>query len=69
VTSLLVGVVVSRPGNHRDRDARISRRSDRPPSLTAEETGRVDAVLLQHDQHPDNPDRAGCAYLATCRWP
>jgi hypothetical protein len=40
----------------------------RPPSLTAEETGRVDAVLLQHDQHPDNLDRAGCAYLATCRW-
>lgn len=41
----------------------------RPPSLTAEEMGRVDAVLLPHDQHPDNLDRAGYAYLATCRWP
>ena len=40
----------------------------RPPSLTAEEMGRVDAVLLLHDQHPDNLDRAGCAYLARCRW-
>lgn len=28
------------------------------------ELGRVDAVLLSHDQHPDNLDRLGRAYLA-----
>lgn len=30
----------------------------------AAEVGRVDAVLLSHDQHPDNLDRAGRAYLS-----
>ncbi|QLJ03101.1 MBL fold metallo-hydrolase [Streptomyces sp. NEAU-sy36] len=32
------------------------------PSLTAAEVGAVDAVLLSHDQHPDNLDAAGRAY-------
>jgi L-ascorbate metabolism protein UlaG (beta-lactamase superfamily) len=35
------------------------------PAVTAEAIGPVDAVLLSHDQHPDNLDRAGRAYLAT----
>jgi L-ascorbate metabolism protein UlaG (beta-lactamase superfamily) len=30
-----------------------------------EEVGPVDAVLLSHDQHPDNLDRSGREYLAT----
>ncbi|KPI22102.1 hypothetical protein OK074_7216 [Actinobacteria bacterium OK074] len=34
------------------------------PALAAAEVGRVDAVLLSHDQHPDNLDRAGRAYAA-----
>ena len=33
------------------------------PALAAEEIGAVDAVLLSHDQHFDNLDRAGRAFL------
>jgi L-ascorbate metabolism protein UlaG (beta-lactamase superfamily) len=33
------------------------------PALTPTELGPVDAVLLSHDQHPDNLDAAGRAYL------
>ena len=32
------------------------------PALSAAEVGAVDAVLLSHDQHPDNLDAAGRAY-------
>ena len=32
------------------------------PALTAVRVGEVDAVLLSHDQHADNFDRAGKAY-------
>jgi L-ascorbate metabolism protein UlaG (beta-lactamase superfamily) len=32
------------------------------PSLTVAEVGAVDAVLLSHDQHPDNLDAAGRTY-------
>jgi L-ascorbate metabolism protein UlaG (beta-lactamase superfamily) len=35
-----------------------------PPALTPAEVGRIDAVLLSHDQHPDNLDRLGREYLA-----
>jgi L-ascorbate metabolism protein UlaG (beta-lactamase superfamily) len=34
------------------------------PALTADEVGAIDAVLLSHDQHADNLDRSGRAYLA-----
>lgn len=36
-----------------------------PAAMRAEELGAVDAVLLSHDQHPDNLDRSGRAFLAT----
>jgi L-ascorbate metabolism protein UlaG (beta-lactamase superfamily) len=36
-----------------------------PPVLTAADLGTVDLVLLSHDQHPDNLDDAGRAFLAT----
>ncbi|MEU9829587.1 MBL fold metallo-hydrolase [Micromonospora chersina] len=36
----------------------------RGPALPAAALGAVDAVLLSHDQHPDNLDRAGRALLA-----
>jgi L-ascorbate metabolism protein UlaG (beta-lactamase superfamily) len=36
-----------------------------PPAWSAEQVGRVDAVLLSHDQHPDNLDAAGRQFLAT----
>ncbi|GAA2088254.1 MBL fold metallo-hydrolase [Pseudolysinimonas kribbensis] len=35
------------------------------PALTPEQVGAVDVVLLSHDQHPDNLDAAGRAFLAT----
>jgi L-ascorbate metabolism protein UlaG (beta-lactamase superfamily) len=35
-----------------------------PAALTPDEVGEVDAVLLSHDQHPDNLDDAGRAFLA-----
>jgi L-ascorbate metabolism protein UlaG (beta-lactamase superfamily) len=34
------------------------------PALSADQIGAVDAVLLSHDQHADNLDTAGRAYLA-----
>ena len=37
------------------------------PSLSSAEVGRIDAVLLSHDQHFDNLDRAGRAFLASVK--
>ena len=34
------------------------------PAMSAETVGSVDAVLLSHDQHADNLDHSGKAYLA-----
>lgn len=34
-----------------------------PPGLHPADIGRVDAVLLSHDQHPDNLDTSGRAFL------
>jgi L-ascorbate metabolism protein UlaG (beta-lactamase superfamily) len=36
-----------------------------PAAAGADEIGAVDAVLLSHDQHPDNLDRSGREFLAT----
>ncbi len=37
------------------------------PAMTAEAVGDIDAVLLSHDQHSDNLDRSGKAFLAKAR--
>lgn len=37
------------------------------PARTAAALGRVDVVLLSHDQHADNLDAAGSAFLPTAR--
>ena len=37
------------------------------PALSADAIGEVDAVLLSHDQHSDNLDNAGRAFLARAR--
>jgi L-ascorbate metabolism protein UlaG (beta-lactamase superfamily) len=37
------------------------------PIVTPQEIGSVDAVLLSHDQHPDNLDDLGRDFLATSR--
>ncbi|TQF01185.1 MBL fold metallo-hydrolase [Kitasatospora acidiphila] len=36
-----------------------------PTAITPAELGPVDAVLLSHDEHPDNLDTSGRAFLAT----
>jgi L-ascorbate metabolism protein UlaG (beta-lactamase superfamily) len=38
-----------------------------PPALSAEEVGPIDAVLLSHDQHADNLDVSGHAFLPRAR--
>lgn len=40
-------------------------RKTMPSPVAPEELGPVDAVLLSHDQHPDNLDRAGRAFVAS----
>jgi L-ascorbate metabolism protein UlaG (beta-lactamase superfamily) len=37
------------------------------PALGAEAIGEVDAVLLSHDQHADNLDHSGKAFLARAK--
>ena len=39
-------------------------RTTAPSTLSAAEVGRVDAVLLSHDQHADNLDHGGREFLA-----
>ncbi len=36
-----------------------------PPAVAVADVGHLDAVLLSHDQHPDNLDQAGRTLLAT----
>ncbi|WP_395107788.1 MBL fold metallo-hydrolase [Actinomadura sp. SCN-SB] len=49
------------PGDHPIGDRALTKTM--PPSAGPGEVGPVDAVLLSHDQHPDNLDRSGRAYL------
>jgi L-ascorbate metabolism protein UlaG (beta-lactamase superfamily) len=37
------------------------------PAVSVEQLGHIDAVLLSHDQHEDNLDRAGRAFLPRAR--
>ncbi len=37
------------------------------PAIASDDVGAVDAVLLSHDQHFDNLDRAGRAFLERAR--
>ena len=37
------------------------------PALRLEQLGKIDAVLLSHDHHEDNLDRAGRAFLPLAR--
>ncbi|RKN45894.1 MBL fold metallo-hydrolase [Streptomyces hoynatensis] len=36
-----------------------------PPAAAPQDLGRIDAVLLSHDEHPDNLDASGRALLAS----
>src|SRR5262249_9642952 len=53
------------PGEYRLSYVTLTKTSG--PALAADAIGEVDAVLLSHDQHSDNLDRAGRAFLAKAR--
>jgi L-ascorbate metabolism protein UlaG (beta-lactamase superfamily) len=57
---LLTDPTFDAPGEYKLPHVTLKKTSH--PALTAEQTGRVDAVLLSHDQHADNFDHAGRAY-------
>ncbi len=50
------------PGDYRLPHTMLTKTAG--PALDAAAVGRVDAVLLSHDQHADNLDTAGRAFLA-----
>jgi L-ascorbate metabolism protein UlaG (beta-lactamase superfamily) len=60
---LLVDPTFDPPGDYPLGGGRVLTKTA-PAALTAAELGPVDAVLLSHDQHPDNLDTAGRAALA-----
>jgi L-ascorbate metabolism protein UlaG (beta-lactamase superfamily) len=51
------------PGPHPVGERTLHKLS--PPAVAAADLGPADVVLLSHDQHPDNLDDAGRAFLAT----
>jgi L-ascorbate metabolism protein UlaG (beta-lactamase superfamily) len=57
---LLTDPTFDAPGEYKLAHVTLKRTSH--PALTAEQIGRVEAVLLSHDQHADNFDHAGRAY-------
>ncbi|MEU9119837.1 MBL fold metallo-hydrolase [Streptomyces sp. NPDC048506] len=59
---LLTDPTFDPPGDHPVGERKLVKTAG--PALTAAEAGPVDAVLLSHDHHPDNLDRAGRAYAA-----
>ncbi|BDG01440.1 MBL fold metallo-hydrolase [Anaeromyxobacter oryzae] len=59
---LLTDPTFDPPGAYASGSVTLTKTSG--PALSAEAIGPVDAVLLSHDQHPDNLDRGGRASLA-----
>ena len=51
------------PGDYQLGPGLVLSKTRRSP-IGPNEVGSVDAVLLSHDQHPDNLDQSGRAYLA-----
>jgi L-ascorbate metabolism protein UlaG (beta-lactamase superfamily) len=60
---LLTDPTFDAPGDHPVGERVLVKTED--SVLTEEAVGVVDAVLLSHDQHPDNLDDRGRAYLGT----
>src|SRR5262245_17308013 len=58
---LLTDPTFDQPGDYRLPHATLTKTAG--PALTPEEVGKVDAVLLSHDQHSDNLDHSGRAFL------
>src|SRR5215813_624163 len=59
---LLTDPTFDEPGEYNLPHVTLTKTS--APALTPDEVGTVDAVLLSHDQHADNLDHAGRAYLS-----
>ncbi|MET9731708.1 MBL fold metallo-hydrolase [Streptomyces sp. NPDC006458] len=59
---LLTDPTFDAPGEYRVGSRTLVKKAG--PALGREEVGAVDAVLLSHDQHPDNLDTSGRAFLA-----
>ena len=57
---LLTDPTFDAPGEY--KLAHVTLKKTSHPALSADQIGRVDAVLLSHDQHADNFDNAGRAY-------
>lgn len=60
---LLTDPTFDPPGLYKETPVRFEKTSG--PALPAEDIGRIDAVLLSHDQHFDNLDNSGRAMLPT----
>jgi L-ascorbate metabolism protein UlaG (beta-lactamase superfamily) len=62
---LLTDPTFDAPGAYQLPHVRLEKLSG--PALAAETIGEVDAVLLSHDQHADNLDHSGKAFLAKAK--
>jgi L-ascorbate metabolism protein UlaG (beta-lactamase superfamily) len=60
---LLVDPTFDEPGDYPVGSRTLTKTAG--PAVAADGIGAVDAVLLSHDQHPDNLDRSGRALLDT----
>jgi len=60
---LLTDPVFDPPGGHYSFGSGTGSTKLTAPSVTLESLGHIDAVLLSHDQHEDNLDRSGRAFL------
>jgi L-ascorbate metabolism protein UlaG (beta-lactamase superfamily) len=60
---LLTDPTFDPPGTYQAKDIVLEKL--RGPALQPSEIGRIDAVLLSHDQHWDNFDRSGREFAAT----
>lgn len=59
---LLTDPTFDPPGTYQAKDIVLEKL--RGPALSADDVGHIDAVLLSHDQHWDNFDRSGRAFVA-----
>lgn len=62
---LLTDPTFDAPGEYQLPHVKLEKLSG--PALTADQVGNVDIVLLSHDQHSDNLDNSGRAFLARAK--
>ncbi|MFD5090641.1 MBL fold metallo-hydrolase [Amycolatopsis thailandensis] len=61
---LLTDPTFDEPGHYARPDGRPGLTKTAPASIAPADLGRIDAVLLSHDEHPDNLDNSGRKLLA-----